>query len=1015
MATSKEVQGASTPGISIASSKINSKSWYQKVTLTLTNNNDYAVDVNHAQICFSASGHPDPWGNFGGTLMGDRPLTLEEAPCGAVDANTLTLNNSGELLLKPGKKGTLFFSFAATQVPLTMSAFTLQLAGEAQDDSEDEQAEPVPAPEPVPDESQPEPEPEKEPESQDVPVSGEGLSITASALNNTSWYQRIVFTLTNHYRCAVDLNQLQIQFTASAHPDPYSSFAGSAMGDAPVTLASDGGWPIEKNSITLNNLGEKLLPAGGSATLECYLAATQTPLAFSDLQATLARDPGRQGKIVLSFPSLSSALKPVVELLHADGSSQTLSSSWGESLTIENLAAGQYSVRVHTLQNEVMQLAPVNETIAVTLRSANDIQRCEVAYQPVVMFASAMLMLACSPLSGGEVTAQLWTDDGKCARTLSLTVGEAAAVDKLVSGQRYEIRLLSTVINNQIVTTPAHAVSFVPAVGEACRVSVGFQKMAVDAQGFVNVRATVLGLPQGVGPQRYRLRAGNGQSDYQYVVTLQSDSLQQALPLVVAPGQYSVAVADVTWQGERWRCETTQPLRLLQATNAITFSFEKGIPLQVRGWPAYLAHGGVTVNAAETATLYRDVPVSALFKYDGFDGGGDPVPAREMDLNGDGFLDASLLPVHKTVALTRQIEQETKRAVMPVMVVYTANASGGSALADLQDNQKLHNHFGNFITQCYVAQSYKDDRHPVPATLVLNPDFLGAIEQEPYGYTVVRQKNSVQVNAQLAAAVRELAPLLGFEPPALPVFSDDLYGYVQAINYLVHHFAPDVAFGWQTNVWATGSADWVLRDSVDPQAQGNQIADFIEELGVYRGHYAPDFIAFDKFERDCFSPDAIAHYAWNARCWLNYLEMVKQVAKRLGVPAMLWQIPGGHMPSIDEGTGKLSATHFASGGTFFMGDKRIGSNIDAITPALLSQTLNPATYGVANVGQFLRKDSDYDWGQMQALNLPDYNVFSVLWGGGSTVSITTIRSNGDDGGWLADKMREYYAAPRYFV
>ena len=77
---------------------------------------------------------------------------------------------------------------------------------------------------------------------------------------------------------------------------------------------------------------------------------------------------------------------------------------------------------------------------------------------------------------------------------------------------------------------------------------------------------------------------------------------------------------------------------------------------------------------------------------------------------------------------------------MPVMVIYTANASGGSALADLQDAQKLRNHFGNFITQCLAAQSYKDETHPVPATFVLNPDFLGALQQEPYGYTVVRQK-----------------------------------------------------------------------------------------------------------------------------------------------------------------------------------------------------------------------------------------------------------------------------------
>jgi hypothetical protein len=436
------------------------------------------------------------------------------------------------------------------------------------------------------------------------------------------------------------------------------------------------------------------------------------------------------------------------------------------------------------------------------------------------------------------------------------------------------------------------------------------------------------------------------------------------------------------------------------------------VDLQVRGWPAYVAHGGVTVNAAETTSAYAGVPVDALFKYDGFDGGGDPLPAKEVDINGDGFLDYDLLPIHRTAALTRKLEAQSGRAVMPVMVVYTANASGGSAITDLQDPQRLRNHFGNFITQCLAAQSWKDEQHPVPATFVLNPDFLGAMQQEPYGYTAVRQANSMPVNAQLAVAVRDLTSVLTFSTPSLPVFSDDIYGYLQAVNFIVHRFAPDVAFGWQTNVWATGTADWLLRDNANPQAQGEQISAFINELGVYQGQYAPDFIVFDKFERDCFSPDALAHYGWNATAWQHYLAMVKATTQGLNVPAMIWQIPGGHMPTAEEGTTLIASNHFASGGTFLMGDERIGSNVRAISRELLDTPLNKTTYGATTVGEWLAKDAGYDWGQPQVMNLPDYHIFSVLWGGGSTVSITTIHSNGDDGGWLAQKMSEYYRSPR---
>lgn len=1007
--------------ISIKSSALNAQSWYQKMTLTLTNKSDRAVDLNHAIIHFTASGHPDPWGNFGGNLKGDLPLTLREQPQGRLNAIEMTINNRGELLLAPGKSGKLFFSLAAAKVPVTLSAFTLTLASEAADvvpDEEEEEEIPQPEPQPQPEpEPQPEPQPEPEPEPQPEPVTGEGIVLTVSEINVNSWYQRVKMTLKNGYSRAIDLNTLQITFTASAHPDPYSPFSGTLMGNQPVKLGSDGGWPVEKNSITINNDSAMKLGAGKSAELEFYLAATQTPVVLEDLQATLAHDPGRQGKIEFIFPARKEAttLKPVLDIVYPDGSVKNVTGEWGQSLTVADLAAGQYTVNVQSLENDDMRIAPVKETLTVTLASGQDSKSCPIAFQETVRFAAITLKLDLPSCDGGQINAELWGSDNTVARTVVLTAGEALQVTRLTAGQRYEVRLLPACINNLMISSPAQPTAAIPEAGKTTVVNVGYQQKSADTAGFVEVKATVLGLPKGAAAQRYRFRSGNGKGEYQYLLTLESHSQQQAFPLRIAPGLYAVEVADVHCDGAIWRCETNAGLRLLQSSNVITLCFEKGVVLQVRGWPDYVAHGGVTVNAADTATLYRDVPVSALFKYDGFDGGGDPIPAKEMDLNSDGFLDYDLLPIHKTVPLVRQIEKEAGRSVMPVMVVYTANASGGSAVSDLQDSQKLRNHFGNFITQCMAAQSYKDDAHPVPATFVLNPDFLGAMQQEPYGYTAVRQKNSVPVNAQLAVAVKALAPVLKYSAPALPTFSDDLYGYIQAINYLVHQFAPDVAFGWQTNVWSTGTADWVLREGADPQAQGKQIADFINELGVYSGNYAPDFIAFDKFERDCFSPDALAHYGWNATCWLNYLGMVKQAAKDLNKPAMLWQIPGGHMPTAEEGTTMISENHFASGGTFFMGDKRIGTNVEAITGTLKNTAINQGTYGAATAGDFLRKDKGYDWGQMQALNLPDYNVFSILWGGGSTVSITTIHSNGEDGGWLAEKMREYYGAPRRLV
>lgn len=44
-----------------------------------------------------------------------------------------------------------------------------------------------------------------------------------------------------------------------------------------------------------------MLAAGDTAELQYYLAATQMPVAISDLSATLAHDPARQEKFAFIF------------------------------------------------------------------------------------------------------------------------------------------------------------------------------------------------------------------------------------------------------------------------------------------------------------------------------------------------------------------------------------------------------------------------------------------------------------------------------------------------------------------------------------------------------------------------------------------------------------------------------------------------------------------------------------------------------------------------------------------
>ncbi|MCT8154059.1 chitinase, partial [Klebsiella aerogenes] len=470
----------------IKNSQIDVNSWYQKVTLTFTNESHRAVDLNQAAISFTASGHPDPWGNTGGTLKGDRSLTLRDTAQGTLEFNEIIINNSSELLLQAGESGTLFFSLAATQVPVKMSTFTLTLTDDTADEVEPEPEVPAddtadevePEPE-VPaddtaDEVEPEPEvpaddtaDEVEPESPvDDTMTGAALTLVSGEVKASSWYQRIALTLTNQYSQSVDINQLKLGFTATAHPDPYSPFSGTMLGNQAVTLTSDGGWPTEKNTITINNDGEYLLASGKSAVLEFYLSATQTPVVLSDLTATLAHDPGRQGQIIVQFPAQaqSTSLKPEIELQYPDGRQQRFAGEWGASLTIGDLSAGSYGITVLELCNDEMRISPVAESYTLKLSSGNAVERCQIAYQPAAIFAAIELLLADDELEGAEVVVELWSEAGVRERTLTLMANQPQRVTRLLANHQYAICLQPTTMNNQLLTTSAQPATFVPKV-----------------------------------------------------------------------------------------------------------------------------------------------------------------------------------------------------------------------------------------------------------------------------------------------------------------------------------------------------------------------------------------------------------------------------------------------------------------------------------------------------------------------------------------------------------------------
>ncbi len=446
--------------------------------------------------------------------------------------------------------------------------------------------------------------------------------------------------------------------------------------------------------------------------------------------------------------------------------------------------------------------------------------------------------------------------------------------------------------------------------------------------------------------------------------------------------------------------------------------------LRVKGWNDYLSMGTVTDDAVAQLSYIANSGVDAIFKYAG-NGAGDR--GRVVD------------PVYtmKTVALARESENITGKRVLPVMVVYTANSSGGGlSEADILDYENLVKHFRVLIRIASTMQSQKDTAHQSPASIVLNPDLLGEWQKstqsggfysvycggidddrcsEPKEIDIVKALNeAIDLERDYRYGFREgdLKSLYDLESMKAEIsenISNDIFGWVEAQNFVIKQFAPDVSFGWVVNLWNPGTALWVHDDYPSAEEPSASVVDFMNFIGAYESNYRPDFLAFDKYERDGFSPAGRPYYAFGSKEWKNYLDYVKNITDSIDTPAMLWQIPGGHMAVKGEDISFDYISHAASGGDFFMGDENIGSNIDNIRDDVLNIPLNPYIYkGATNVRELLEQDSDYDWGKSQINRAVKSNVFAILWGGGETTGVIPI-STCMSGGymWLAQKVRAY--------
>jgi hypothetical protein len=430
------------------------------------------------------------------------------------------------------------------------------------------------------------------------------------------------------------------------------------------------------------------------------------------------------------------------------------------------------------------------------------------------------------------------------------------------------------------------------------------------------------------------------------------------------------------------------------------------------GMPEYLAIGSVSEDTSDHMDFLTAFKAGSQTKR---------VDVRYIYLNGGptyGWHTWSNSPGGRAVTYIRN---SRKLGIIPFFVFYNIPDGGESYATDLahvQDPSYMEAYFKNLKLALDIINAESPDDL---VGMILEPDFLGYMAQ-----------NANQAPSAISAVTRAVYDSGVLSRAADPSFPDTVAGLVQAINYTISKYAPQIYFGWQVNLWASPPLGWTTR------IPGNGIIRKTDAVGVAQGRpliygeaaaitkyylaagvatYGARFLSIDKYGLDAAAVEASAAmnpagsiWFWNNDHWQNYLTFVRAMRDTSGLPVILWQLPVGHINSsqrISPYTNSkfmdlpnANRSYEDSTSTFFFGDSFVVSG-----PRL--------SYFSANAGgdaSLSVSGNTVRWGSHLS-DAASAGVIAALFGAGVGTSTTNIGVLPTDNFWWISAVQSYYQQP----
>ena len=661
-----------------------------------------------------------------------------------------------------------------------------------------------------------------------------------------------------------------------------------------------------------------------------------------------------------------------------------------------------FIVSAAELTNDDQTLVATSQVFPSTISVENGkVTALKVTYTDVKHFSAIDVIISdISPLQNEQLYGTVTSSVGKLTN-FTISTNQRLTLYRLPQSGTLDIGIGTITINNvpysfttqsvDASAKPHQAVTFQKAVPGQPIIPPDSVKLPIEVKTEVASDATFT-VQLRLLPDNYiykqQLKANAGTTDF----------------AAVAPGNYTVQVSGFVHNFTVYNPEAPSTLTVEKdGTTKLTLQFNTGANLKVPGFPNFLSFGGCTTGDINEAGDFEYARASSIFKYAGNGGDGDPTVDLPRDLS-----------TINTIKLAGKIGKDLKTQALPVMISYTCNFSGGGT-GNLGNPEQLAHSFGNLIVSLIDAnetiKGLEDPSSVVAVGYIVNPDFLGECQKyqpDPSAPKGLSPDFPVKVSQALTIALKTRG--ISVDIPAS--IKDTLSGYVLAVNWLLRtipltlNFGFIVTFGWQVNLWGSGSAVWIYGET-DPAIIAQTTVDYIKTLSLYNGPYYPDFLAVDRYERDDFTIEA-QDYRFGPHEWPRFFGFCKAFSLSLKVPVMPWQIPASHVPLINDPVVNIEKEHWGTGGSYILGDKGLGSDYHNINPKILAYRFNRTLVRYKTVEDLFARQP-FDWSKPAYRDFPLRGIFAVLLGGGSTTGI--VSNIGNPGNFVRDRLRAYMEHP----